>query len=359
MPKRICRITWRKGEPLGLAVYPSTTFLDLPREIRDRIYYQALVVSEPITVSSVTVGDPSTQHDEETKQKIVSQAYTIEGRDPILDQIALGLLRCQSTVSSEAAVTFYQLNTFHFDGNEVWNPLYTFLKRIGDSNRGFLRNLSANAESLNQVYQDRYGARISTHPGWLSAFDIVHSFAHRPPPRIKYTRPVPSRDDTRPIRYDESVQPIPHNEYLYRPLQYLDPAIQACFRLLDSDGSPLTLKLILKDSGVPGVNVVLGLPIPSMALPNFIESLRQEFAGRVMVLWNCVGHRDVVIQQTDSIREKGWEIVETKERQTHSNCFPTLPPTPIIHLTLRRREVDRIPPTFCESCCMQWPSTSS
>ena len=136
MPKMVCRITWRMGEPLGLAVYPRPTFLDLPREVRDQIYYEALVVSRPITVSSITVGLPgSIEYNTETKQKTISHKCIIEGRDEILNDITHGLLRCQKQVSSEAAVTFYQLNTFHFDGNEVWDPLYTFLKGIGDSKR--------------------------------------------------------------------------------------------------------------------------------------------------------------------------------------------------------------------------------
>lgn len=350
----VCRITRRKGEPLGLAVYPSTTFLDLPREIRDRIYYGALVLWQPITVSSVTVKDPTTTHSEETKQKTVSQAYIIEGRDPILDQVPLGLLWCQSTVSSEAAITFYQFNTFHFDGNEVWNPLYAFLKRIGDTNRGFLRNLSVNVESPKHVCQDRYGARITTHDGWLPAFDIVHSFAQQPPPQSECGQPIPPHDPTRPtMGFNELVQPVPGKEYFYReyvsrPLQYIDPAIQACFRLLDSNGYPLTLKLILKNGGMGG----FGLTPSYLALPNFIEGLRQEFAGRVTLLWNYVAHGDDIIQQIPSIQEKGWEIVEIKEGQIHSSFY-----WPVTHLILRRSKVDQIPPTFCESCNMQYPST--
>ena len=36
MPKRVLQITWQRGEPLDLAVYPSRTFLDLPREFREQ-----------------------------------------------------------------------------------------------------------------------------------------------------------------------------------------------------------------------------------------------------------------------------------------------------------------------------------
>lgn len=184
MPKIVCRITWKRGNPLGLAVYPSVTFLDLPREVRNQIYYEALVVSRPITVSSIIVGLPGPiEYNTETKQKTISHKCIIEGRDEILNDITHGLLRCQKQVSSEAAVTFYQLNTFDFDGNEVWNPLYTFLKGIGDSKRDLLRRVSVNVEPYKLVYQDRYGARITTYRGLAYSLDSVHSFASPAPPR--------------------------------------------------------------------------------------------------------------------------------------------------------------------------------
>lgn len=126
--KNVCRITWRKGEPLGLAVSTTACFLDLPREIRDRIYFDALVSSRPITISSVTLhGSQCTYND--ANQTVISRAYTIEGQDPILQQLATSLLFCHPTIASEAAKNFYQSNTFYFEGNEIWNPLYFFPTR--------------------------------------------------------------------------------------------------------------------------------------------------------------------------------------------------------------------------------------
>ena len=74
-----------------------------------------------------------------------------------------------------------------------------------------------------------------------------------------------------------------HSEFFSRPLQYFDPAIQASVRLLGIGRLPLALKLILK-AGIPSVDVRRGDWTQSMALPGFIEILRQEFAGRVTVL---------------------------------------------------------------------------
>lgn len=355
MTKMVCRITWRKGEPLGLAIYPSRTFLDLPREVRDQIYYRALIASGPITVSSITIDCPrNTKYNTETKQKTISQKYTIDGKDPILDEITLGLLRCQSLVSSEAAAAFYQINTFHFDGNEVWSPLYTFLKDIGDSNWDLLRNVSiAIAEPYKRIYQDRYGARISRHNG-LPLLDEVHSVHSSAYPLL----PRPSSPMLRGIRGHPFARLIPRTEFVSRPLQYFDPAIQACFRLLGSSGSCLTLQLKLL-AGIPGIDVKLGLSVPSIALPNFIEGLREEFAGSVAVLWNCVGRRNAVTRQAGSIQARGWDIIEAKDGIIHVDILEA-PPLSILvtYLVLRRREADRMLPPFCESCRIRWPSNS-
>jgi hypothetical protein len=359
----VCRITWQKGEPLGLAVYPSVTFLDLPREVRDQIYYEALVVSRPITVSSMSVEFPVYAKCTETKQKCISQECIIEGRDQILEEITLGLLQCQKQVSSEASVTFYQLNTFYFGGNEVWNPLYTFLKGIGDSKRHLLQSVSVNVDPYKQVYQDRYGARITTHRRsfWLNS---VHSFASPAPPHPPslYTRrpPMPPPPGTIRVLPRPFARLVPRDEFVSRPLQYFDPAIQACVRLLGSSGSSLTLRLVLTARVVPGVNFEPGSSLGlSMALPDFIESLRNEFAMGVTVLWNCSGRSDAVIKQIHSIQEKGWEILETIEGLVDDELMPLLPPIPITRLVLRRKEMDQKPSLFCESCYTQWPSTIS
>jgi hypothetical protein len=67
----------------------------------------------------MSVEDPVYAKCTETKQKCISQECIIEGRDQILEEVNLGLLQCQKQVSSEASVTFYQLNTFYFGRNEV------------------------------------------------------------------------------------------------------------------------------------------------------------------------------------------------------------------------------------------------
>jgi hypothetical protein len=44
MTPKVCRIKYRKGQPLGLTIYPAPTFTSLPLEIREEIYRLLLLV---------------------------------------------------------------------------------------------------------------------------------------------------------------------------------------------------------------------------------------------------------------------------------------------------------------------------
>lgn len=204
--------------------------------------------------------------------------------------------------------------------------------------------------------------RESLHTAaWAYSLDSVHSFASPAPPRPPslYPRrqpvPPPPGIAVLPNPFARLIRP---NEFLSRPIQYFDPAIQACLRLLGSSGASLTLQLILV-AGVPGVNFDLGSFGLSMALPDFIEGLQHEFATSVTVLWNCTGRSDTVMKQIHSIQEKGWKILETMEGLVDDELMPALPPIPVTRLVLRRKEMDQKPSLFCESCYTQWPSKTS
>jgi hypothetical protein len=325
-----------------LAIYSTACFLDFPPEIRDRIYNNALTAPRPITVSSVAVQKYQAQRND-SNQTVISHGYIVEGKDPILYEIATNLLFCHPTIAAEAAICFYQSNTFYFKGDEVWNPLYFFLQSIGDYNRSFLRNISVEVKMPTHLSQDRYGARI-THEYGLP-FHIVHSSARDPPPRVQYPRRQTLHE------YD-------------RLFQVLDPAIQACFRLLGFDGPPMLLNLDMKGRGIPGTRVFLDSTEANSALPDlpdFVESLRQEFARRVTVLWNGYGQKIFFEEARDQILHKGWEIVETREEEIPLPSWlvgrPLLPPHLMTHFTLRRTVIETVqsPPEFCESCYIQHP----
>lgn len=169
----------------------------------------------------------------------------------------------------------------------------------------------------------------------------MHSFARTSLPRATYPRRQTDNE--------------------YYACQFLDPAIQACFRLLGSDGPPLVLVLDLKDRGIPGTRINLGrsggnIGLPD--LPDFVESLRQEFSRRIDVIWKDIARKDLFTKQVEKIQDMGWGIVAIKEQEQTRRAplgLPLPPPLLVIHFTLRRKvtETVQIPPTFCESCYIQ------
>src|SRR3954470_11199205 len=140
MPPMVCRLKYRKGEPLELEIYPAPTFTSLPLEIRNKIYGLLLVSSEPIAVY--------------TKHSILlTEGHHPELRGPHSSSkvaaVTFGLLRVNRMTSIEAAAVFYHHNVFYFGGSQQWplvdpwDPLYSFLFTIGDRNRSYLQYLKA------------------------------------------------------------------------------------------------------------------------------------------------------------------------------------------------------------------------
>lgn len=290
MPKQVCRIRWQKGEPLSLAKYPSTTFLDLPREIRDQIYYGALVSSDPITVWSGRCDWSFTTKD---RKHAMVQTITVDPIDPILKQLALGLLSCSRRIAPEAIATFYRFNTFRFAGHDTWQPMYRFLSTMGCCNRAHLRNLMAEVGRPAQLTRDRYG--IHDLRPWHWHFDRVHL----------------SCASEKDLEVD---------------VDYLSPAIEACFRILGKDGAALTLRLTLECGFLPGAKVWRDEQIDdafrwdSLEVPDLVERSRVDFtADRVAVLWEGLGLRDMFQEQQGVLESKGWEIVDAREGEIPRN----------------------------------------
>ncbi|KAL5329457.1 hypothetical protein ACEPPN_002969 [Leptodophora sp. 'Broadleaf-Isolate-01'] len=158
MPKRVCRIRWHKGKPLGLIRYTAPTFLDLPRELRDRIYYHALVLPDPITVCSMEYD--WTPISKDGKISLV-ETVTLDTSNPTNMPPALGMLSCNRQLVTEAVAIFYGFNTFRFTGYETWQPMYEWLRMIGDKARAHLRNLTIEVQRPKGLIQDRHGSQNS------------------------------------------------------------------------------------------------------------------------------------------------------------------------------------------------------
>jgi hypothetical protein len=143
-----CPLRLRKGEPDSYYMHTCTTFPNLPRELRDRIYSEALISPNPITVCSMTVESHENSLMEpewfkDDKGRTIHEAmYIIDSKAALLEELAFGLLRASKTIASEVAVVLYSSNTFHFGGSQVWNPFYGWLDLIGLKNRSYLQRLS-------------------------------------------------------------------------------------------------------------------------------------------------------------------------------------------------------------------------
>jgi hypothetical protein len=155
MPKRVCRIRWRRGEPLSLVKYPSVSFLDLPQEIRNQIYHHALVLPDPITVCSMHY--KWTARSKYGRCTLI-ESITLDPVHPILAPPSLALMYCSPQVTVEAKATFYSLNTFRFAGHEAWQPMYQWLSIIREGARAYLRNLMVEVHRPKGLIQDRHGS---------------------------------------------------------------------------------------------------------------------------------------------------------------------------------------------------------
>ena len=205
MPEPVCRISWRKGLPLGISVSPEVGFLDLPRELRDKVYHHSLSVSEPIEVwdgslveYEVTVRSPGEMTRKTTQ--------TVRTYCDILGYMAFNLLMSNRQLRSEAAPVFYTQNVFRFSAQDNWSPLYAFLEMIGEENRNKLRRLEMSMFQPRYVYQYPDGTR-TTLDTWRFR-EVI--------PQSSFARSFPAT----------AVDQEP------RTVEHLDPAIEACFRIL-------------------------------------------------------------------------------------------------------------------------------
>lgn len=100
----VCRLKYRKGEPLQLAIYPAPTFVPLLLEIQIKIYRLLLISSEPITVY--------------TERRYLPAERQPYGTYPKVAAVTFALLRVNRRVSTEAAAVFYHHDVFKFDGSQ-------------------------------------------------------------------------------------------------------------------------------------------------------------------------------------------------------------------------------------------------
>ena len=306
MPELVCRLSWRKGLPLGICVSPRRGFLDLPRELRDKIYHYSLFFPEPINVWSGLHLDYNDTIESPGKVTRTS-TKAVRTFPSILGLLGINLLECNHQVSCEAAPVLYARNTFRITGQNNWNPLYAFLQMIGDENRNHLRRVELSVSQPRHVCQYPDGTRM-TMGDW----------------RLREVIPRgPIAQCLSPTFLDRASDRVEH----------LDPAIEACFRILGHRRLPLTLTLTLNRHYLPGVQMMYDEQHEytycfTMDVPILIEMCRKAFTegddmtSLVEVLWKGECTRHDFAEQKTLIQDNGWVIVEAKDGYTPHDNFP-------------------------------------
>ncbi|MCJ1367793.1 hypothetical protein MMC16_006927 [Acarospora aff. strigata] len=316
-----------------------TNFLSLPRELRNQIYDLALISSQPVVVwsSYVKLSWPPEQWDSSydvpmrwVRSHIVDHQATVSS----VQDLALNLPRCDSTMAREGAMTFYGKNTFCFFGDHNWDPIVSWLQAIGAENRGHLTKLEARARRPENSSQQRAGTRTKRR-NYHEELELYQRSPHL------YRSPESTKEG-----FVENIN---------------DAAIKTIFAILASDHNApkltLTLTLRLDWEFIPGVQ--LGITEQhqdvtwfSMDLPDLIEKLRYHYAANpqsarpMEVVWKGVGRRHEFIKQRILIQERAWQIVEAIEAENCRTC--TFSPTEYgsistMQFILKSRELKRPP----------------
>lgn len=279
-------------------------FMILPREVRDKIYALSLISSSAIIVHSSKLtrtwqsDNDNTESDKNLRLVMQLQLNHSATRSSV-QNLALGLLRCNRATVAEASSIFYGENAFSFVGDHDWIPIISWLRAIGKQNRAYLTNLEATVRRLSTSWQysDGSGAQIQNFRNnefW---------------PRSTHF----SQQET-----------VPEGE-----VENINPAIETIFSILgqcECVSSPkLTLTLNLHFDLIPGVIIItetedIETSYFSMDLPNLMEKWRVNYtSGRrsrlVEVLWKAESFRKETIEKRELIKQQGWEIMKEEETE--------------------------------------------
>lgn len=140
-------------------------FLELPSEIRNHIYYTALVIQEPVELcpavgvnsardmsslfrrfpAFASLATPKLMDDLERRQDSLKHDETFRLQKDLLHirkTLAVGLLRTCRQIYDEAMGIFYAENSWQFSYDRSWHLLYRFLMTIGARARSYIQNLT-------------------------------------------------------------------------------------------------------------------------------------------------------------------------------------------------------------------------
>jgi hypothetical protein len=138
--------------------------MDLPGEIRNRIYRLHLLVGNPIELL------PKSAH--ATHKAANSADLRSDHKFLVIRRSRLPLLRSSKDVNKEASEIFYGENEFRFTGQNGWNWLHGYLRTIGKRNTQRLRI-------------------VTIHVPWRAAIDITDMARRRDIPKQFQDPPRP------------------------------------------------------------------------------------------------------------------------------------------------------------------------
>lgn len=305
--------------------------MNLPQEVRDEIYTLSLNSSSAIIVHSskltCTWQTDETSAESNKNSRLVMQLKLDQSatRSSVQD-LVLGLLRCNRATTVEASKIFYSKNVFSFIGDHDWTPIITWLEAIGEQNRDYLTSLEATIRRLSTSWQYSDGSRA-----------LIRNFRNNEffPRSVHFTCP----------------KTVPEGE-----VENINPAIETVFSILGryrySLGPKLTLTLLLHFDLIPGIIVLttnedVEISYFSMDLPNLMEHWCANYttghdSRPVEVLWKAESFREESIGKRNLIEAQGWEILneEGAERlQIIRNDPREYKPYPTMKFTLRRKEL--------------------
>ncbi|KAF7939759.1 hypothetical protein BELL_0015g00400 [Botrytis elliptica] len=220
------------------------------------------------------------------------RAVSHEETTTSLSTLNVKLLFCSKVVSHEAAIVFYNKNTFAFEGDHNWDPVVHWLKTIGTEDRNSLAILEVCGKRPDQMWQNSRGERMQ-EPFRFSGEEVY-------------------------LRHPYFATPIYGFKYGF--VDNINPIVEDVFVLLGQRVSNKKVTIIMRTgASYPGGRTGLVEPNElrpnnewySMELPNLIEKFLELHSTRSMkrsveVLWKGLTYKRVL--ETEFMENLGWNI---------------------------------------------------
>ena len=162
------------GERKYAQNYPTKPFplMELPPEIRNRIYREYLVLHTPIDLCPKATGFKGNVH--------AWRHHIRRWKKDICPR--LRLLRTNKQVLAETRSIFYAENEFRFTNSKAWYVLDAFLYTIGQQNTAWLRHLAIHVPWAGTVNDNNYDNLPESHAtmNWMmNRFDKMGLRYHK------------------------------------------------------------------------------------------------------------------------------------------------------------------------------------